>query len=124
MIKPLLEQLTYNYGFDKYEKITLFNKEQTLLVTLQSYWESDGITEEQEKTYYEFFQNEQKYVAIVEKSLIDLAGIDAERVYILTSIVVSRDGKLALLFDLNNEEEGLAVQVIPDVLVCDQSEYL
>ncbi|GAB6671032.1 hypothetical protein GKS17_08195 [Streptococcus uberis] len=124
MIKPLLEQLTYNYGFDKYEKITLFNKEQTLLVTLQSYRESDGITEEQEKTYYEFFQNEQKYVAIVEKSLIDLAGIDAERVYILTSIVVSRDGKLALLFDLNNEEEGLAVQVIPDVLVCDQSEYL
>lgn len=124
MIKPLLEQLTYNYGFDKYEKITLFNKEQTLLVTLQSYRESDGITEEQEKTYYEFFQNEQKYVAIVEKSLIDLAGIDSERVYILTSIVVSRDGKLALLFDLNNEEEGLAVQVIPDVLVCDQSEYL
>lgn len=124
MIKPLLEQLTYNYGFDKYEKITLFNKEQTLLVTLQSYRESDGITEEQEKTYYEFFQNEQKYVAIVEKSLIDLAGIDAERVYILTSIVVSRDGKLVLLFDLNNEEEGLAVQVIPDVLVCDQSEYL
>lgn len=124
MIKPLLEQLTYNYGFDKYEKITLFNKEQTLLVTLQSYRESDGITEEQEKTYYEFFQNEQKYVAIVEKSLIDLAGIDAERVYILTSIVVCRDGKLALLFDLNNEEEGLAVQVIPDVLVCDQSEYL
>lgn len=124
MIKPLLDQLTYNYGFDKYEKITFFNKEQTLLVTLQSYRESDGITEEQEKIYYEFFQNEQKYVAIVEKSLIDLAGIDAERVYTLTSIVISREGKLALLFDLNNEEEGLAVQVMPDVLVCDQSEYL
>lgn len=124
MIKPLLNQLTYNYGFDKYEKITLFRKEQNLLVTLQAYSESDGITDEQEKTYYEFFQNEQKYVAIAEKSLIGLEGIDAERVYILTSIVISREGKLALLFDINNEEEGLAIQVIPDLLVCDQSEYL
>ncbi|MDT2732746.1 hypothetical protein P7G31_11075 [Streptococcus parauberis] len=125
MIDKDFGEVIFNDGFDTKINVTIFSKTQKVLVTALAYEESDGISKEQKKSFLTFNNKKIEYISKIESILVDEFGNKANDRFNISSIFIDRDGELALLFDdQQNEDEGIAVQIIPEILICEQSNYL
>lgn len=125
MIDKDFGEVIFNDGFDTKINVTIFSKTQKVLVTALAYEESDGISKEQKKSFLTFNNKKIEYISKIESILVDEFGNKANDRFNISSIFINRDGELALLFDdQQNEDEGIAVQIIPEILICEQSNYL
>lgn len=125
MIDKDFGEVIFNEGFDTKINVTIFSKTQKVLVTALAYEESDGISKEQKKSFLTFNNKKIEYISKIESILVDEFGNKANDRFNISSIFIDRDGELALLFDdQQNEDEGIAVQIIPEILICEQSNYL
>ena len=125
MIDKDFGEVIFNDGFDTKINVTIFSKTQKVLVTALAYEESDGISKEQKKSFLTFNNKKIEYISKIESILVDEFGNKANDRFNISSIFIDRDGELALLFDdQQNEDEGIAVQIIPEILICEQTNYL
>ncbi|MBP2619879.1 hypothetical protein ACVRXQ_00755 [Streptococcus panodentis] len=125
MNNSIFGEMAFNLGFDTKLEISIFSRSQNVLVTAEAFRESDGVTDSQEKTFVEFKKKKNEYLVKLENLLLAKYGVEAKERFSVTQILISRDGKLAVLFDdSEDEDEGIAVQLIPTYFIEIQSNYL
>ncbi|MDO4666960.1 MAG: hypothetical protein Q4A90_03885 [Streptococcus sp.] len=125
MYNKIFGELTYDFGFNSKINIEIFERKNKVIVTAQAYRESDGISREQEDSFSKFKNNMHDIIGTVEDKIINNYGQHANSRFNLTTIVVDRQGELALIFDdKEDEDEGIVVQVFPKYIIQTQSSYL
>lgn len=124
MLHDIFGEITFHVGWKMDKNIYLFGKEYPIKVKLQAYFEEDGITEKQEKSYLEYRDTEAEKLHIVEKLLCNYAESAANR-FTPKTLLFNRDGSYALLCDDCDEpDEGIAVCLSPKEQVVSQDDYL
>lgn len=124
MLHDLFGEITFNTGWKSKKTIRLFDKEYTINLKIQAYFEEDGITEEQENAYSEFCKSENEKLETVENLLIGYSDSPQEK-FTPKTLLIDRDGSYALLCDdIDNEDEGIAVCLYPQEVIISQDDYL
>ena len=124
MLHDLFGEITFNTGWKSKKTIRLFDKEYTINLKIQAYFEEDGITEEQENAYSEFCKSENEKLETVENLLRGYSD-SPEQEFIPKTLLINRDGSYALLCDdTDNEDEGIAVCLYPEEVIISQDDYL
>ena len=124
MLHDLFGEITFNTGWKSKKTIRLFDKEYTINLKIQAYFEEDGITEEQENAYSEFCKSENEKLETVENLLRGYSD-SPEQEFIPKTFLINRDGAYALLCDdTDNEDEGIAVCLYPEEVIISQDDYL
>ena len=124
MLHDLFGEITFNTGWKSKKTIRLFDKEYTINLKIQAYFEEDGITEEQENAYSEFCKSENEKLETVE-NLLRAYSDSPEQEFIPKTLLINRDGAYALLCDdTDNEDEGIAVCLYPEEVIISQDDYL
>ena len=105
--------------------MNLFSQSQIVPVAFSAYYENDGITEQQESVYSLFLEEKDKQLEKLQALLIAEFGIESKQRFSLSELYIERTGELAFLFDdSENPDEGIVVQLLPEVLITSQSVYL
>ena len=124
MLHDLFGEITFNTGWKSKKTIRVFDKEYTINLKIQAYFEEDGITEEQENAYSEFCKSENEKLETVENLLRGYSD-SPEQEFIPKTLLINRDGSYALLCDdTDNEDEGIAVCLYPEEVIISQDDYL
>lgn len=124
MLHDLFGEITFNTGWKSKKTIRLFDKEYTINLKIQAYFEEDGITEEQENAYSEFCKSENEKLETVENLLRGYSDSPQEK-FTPKTLLIDRDGSYALLCDdIDNEDEGIAVCLYPEEVIISQDDYL
>ena len=124
MLHDLFGGITFNTGWKSKKTIRLFDKEYTINLKIQAYFEEDGITEEQENAYSEFCKSENEKLETVENLLRGYSDSPQEK-FTPKTLLIDRDGSYALLCDdIDNEDEGIAVCLYPQEVIISQDDYL
>lgn len=124
MLHDLFGEITFNTGWKSKKAIKLFDKEYTINLKIQAYFEEDGITREQENAYSEFCKSENEKLKTVENLLRGYSD-SPEQEFIPKTLLINRDGSYALLCDdTDNEDEGIAVCLYPEEVIMSQDDYL
>ncbi|MDU1201678.1 MAG: hypothetical protein E7A06_01920 [Clostridiales bacterium] len=124
MLHDLFGEITFNTGWKSKKTIRVFDKEYTINLKIQAYFEEDGITEEQENAYSEFCKSENEKLETVENLLRGYSD-SPEQEFIPKTLLINRDGSYALLCDdIDNEDEGIAVCLYPEEVIISQDDYL
>lgn len=124
MLHDLFGEITFNTGWKSKKTIRLFDKEYTINLKIQAYFEEDGITEEQENAYSEFCKSENEKLETIENLLRGYSD-SPEQEFIPKTLLINRDGAYALLCDdTDNEDEGIAVCLYPEEVIISQDDYL
>lgn len=124
MLHDVFGEITFSVGWKAKKKIKLFNKDYSINLKIQAYFEEDGITMEQENAYIEFSKKENEKLHVVEKLLVNYSD-SAKTQFIPRTLLFDRDGSYALLCDDNNEpDEGIAVCLFPEEKIVSQDDYL
>ena len=124
MLHDLFGEITFNTGWKSKKTIRLFDKEYTINLKIQAYFEEDGITEEQENAYSEFCKSENEKLETVENLLRGYSDSPQEK-FTPKTLLIDRDGSYALLCDdTDNEDEGIAVCLYPQEVIISQDDYL
>lgn len=124
MLHDLFGEITFNTGWKSKKTIKLFDKEYTINLKIQAYFEEDGITKEQENAYSIFCKSESKKLEIIENLLRGYSD-SPEQEFIPKTLLINRDGSYALLCDdTDNEDEGIAVCLYPEEVIISQDDYL
>ena len=124
MLHDLFGEITFNTGWKSKKTIRLFDKEYTINLKIQAYFEEDGITEEQENAYSEFCKSENEKLETVENLLRGYSDSPQEK-FTPKTLLIDRDGSYAMLCDdIANEDEGIAVCLYPQEVIISQDDYL
>ena len=124
MLHDLFGEITFNTGWKSKKTIRLFDKEYTINLKIQAYFEEDGITEEQANAYSEFCKSENEKLETVENLLRGYSDSPQEK-FTPKTLLIDRDGSYALLCDdIDNEDEGIAVCLYPQEVIISQDDYL
>ena len=103
MLHDLFGEITFNTGWKSKKTIRLFDKEYTINLKIQAYFEEDGITREQENAYSEFCKSENEKLETVENLLRGYSDSPQEK-FTPKTLLIDRDGSYALLCDdIDNE---------------------
>jgi len=110
-------------------KMELWGSSYSVKVTAESYSEDEAITKEQENAYKKFKSVLSKKQTATEKLLsdyLDDAGAEQLRSRLTPKfLIINDEGECALLFDdTEDEDDGLAVVLLPEEEVMTQDEYL
>ena len=118
-------EMTFNTGWKSSTNIILFGKLINIVVKAKAYCEKDGITDEQKVAFVDFNKNKEKRLNSTEKLLSDYAGGIVEGRFFPRTLLFERDGGYAILFDdKEDEDNGVAVCLMPKEMVLSQDEYL
>lgn len=124
MDMELFDKFKFNVGWKTIKTIELFNKKYEIIVKLAAYFEEDGITDEQKKSYKSFLDNENKILSDVNEKLLEY-DLEAENKFVPTLLLVNRDGELALMLDDDTDfESGIVVCIYPEIEILLQDDYL
>ena len=125
MIESKFGELEFDFGYYTKLEVNLFSQSQIVPVDFSAYYENDGITEQQESVYSQFLEEKDKQLEKLQALLIAEFGIESKQRFSLSELYIERTGELAFLFDdSENPDEGIVVQLLPDVLITSQSVYL
>lgn len=125
MKNSVLGELVFNTGWKTQIELTLFEKSYYVTVKATAYYEKDGLTVEQEDAFSDFYQNKDKYLKMAEKLLLDLDNNSASERFTPQTLLFQRDGGYALLLDdKDDEDDGIAVCIKPQMEIVLQDEYL
>ncbi|MGN7453348.1 hypothetical protein ACTHPH_00885 [Paenibacillus pasadenensis] len=125
MNNPVFGKLIFNIGWKAETEISLFNKNYNVIIKAAAYFEKDGITGEQEAAIVDFDDHKNERLKMVEKLLTDFSEGDASQQFIPRTLLFQRNGNYALLLDdKEDEDEGIAVCLLPEAKIVSQDEYL
>lgn len=135
-------EMTFLHPWVKKEEITLFGKIQTVRIAAAAFV-GEGILDRQRDSYRFFKENIDKVSEKCEKALIEyvrkygaefypycpeLAKADDTELVgfiVLKTVLFRRDGSVVLMFDAKwDEENGVGIQVYPDVKIGWQANFL
>ena len=124
MLHDIFGEITFDIGWKRESDISLFGKNYTVKLKIQAYFEEDGITQEQEKSYLAYREDEAGKLHAAEALLRSYSDAPTTR-FCPKTLLFGRDGSCALLFDdVEEPEEGIAVCLLPEEMVVSQDEYL
>lgn len=124
MIETAIGTMKFDMGFKKQDVLLFCGKEKNIVVKAKAYYEQDGITDAQKAAIDKYKQEKSKIsndiTDLIEKSYRN----DKER-FVPKTILVGREGELALLCsDNKNPDEGIAICVYPKLEIVSQDDYL
>ena len=118
-------EMAFNTGWKSSTQIVLFGKLTNIAVKAKAYYEKDGITDKQEIAFSDFNKNKEQRLKSTEKLLSDYVGGNFEGRFFPRTLLFERDGGYAILFDdKEDEDNGVAVCLMPKEMVVSQDEYL
>ena len=124
MKHELFGEISFSMGWKTKKTIRLSNNEFNVILKIKAYFEDDGIASEQEKSYEEFLDNEMVILKKIDELLEKNNYAIKERI-IPKTLLISRDGSIALLCDDKEEpDEGIAVCIMPEMKIVSQDDYL
>ena len=127
MVKTALGDMSFSVGWKCETTIDLLGKTHTITVKVVSYYESDGISSEQESAIADFAAKTSHYVSIAERLIISAAdGLRQAQIQFIPAVLLfNQDGSFALLCDdADDPEDGIAVCLKPSECVMSTDEYL
>lgn len=124
MNNSAFENFTFSVGWKTKETIVFFNTSYNITIKIKAYFETDGITLEQEKSYLEYLSKKDAIMESAE-SLLNQYSNNAKTHFLPATLLFERDGSCALLCnDKNNLDEGIAICISPEQKIISQDEYL
>jgi len=125
MNSPVFGEMVFNVGWKAKTEISLFDKNYSLIIKASAYFEKDGITADQEAAIVDFGDNKNERLKIAEKMLTGFSKGDVAQRFVPRTLLFQRDGSYALLLDDKEEEdEGIAICLQPEVKIVSQDEFL
>jgi hypothetical protein len=128
MVNEVFGEMSFDVGWKTKTKIVLWGKTYTVIVNAEAYNKEDCLTEEQQKSYASFKEMKAEKQRTIEMLLSQyFEGQEDDLCDFLkpTSLLIQREGELALLFDdANDEDNGIAVTLSLKEEVVTQDEYL
>lgn len=125
MYNKTFGELTFNTGWKTKTEITIYGTNYNIVVKAKAYYESDGVTAEQESAYADFKENIGTRLITVEKLLDAFTDGNFANRFTPQTLLIQRNGEYALLLDdRKNEDGGIAVILAPIAEVKSQDEYL
>ena len=130
MFNEVFGEVSFETGWRSKTEILLWGEIYEIMVDVEAYFESEGITTEQEASYTNFNNLKSEKQKITESLLLDyyenqLNEDQFRKQLTPTALIISRDGGFALLFrDSEDLDNGLAVVLSPTEEVMSQDEYL
>lgn len=118
------EKLSFDEGFQKKLTVLSFGEKREVLLVFSAYYEKDGLTAEQFDSYARFDKSQESLLPEVEsRLLVDFP--EAKTRFQMTMVLIQRDGTLALLYDdAENMDDGMALQLFPEIKMMTQDEFL
>lgn len=136
-------EMTYKHRWYKQQKLMMFGKEWNVTVAAKAY-SGKPITEEQQKSYSNFYNNESAMVNTIGEKLKEYINTNLQELAVywmgarlvntvneLAQIVTPKtllfkqDGTTIMLLDcIWDEEHGIAVKLVPEVSVGSQDLFL
>ncbi len=124
MMNQYFGELEYATGWKTKRQIELFGNLYDIVVKIQAYDSEDGISEKQDQACRVYIENEKENLECMEKLMLEYCA-DAKTRFSPRRLLFDTDGGCALLCDdAEDEDEGIAVCIIPNQCVMDQSDYL
>lgn len=124
MKHEIFGELTFQVGWKTNRKIKISGKDYQINLKIKAYFEEEGITSEQVKNYEQFLKTEENTMDKVAK-LLNESNIEIGKRYIPRTLLIDRDGAMAILCDDEEEpDEGIAVCISPQIKIVSQDEYL
>ena len=124
MINSYFGEMEYATGWKTKRQIELFGNTYDIVVKIQAYDPEDGISEEQDQACCEYIKNEKENLESIEKLMVEYSA-DAKTRFSPRRLLYDTDGGCALLCnDAEDVDEGIAVCIIPNQCVMEQSDYL
>ena len=124
MMNQYFGELTYSIGWKTTRDIQLFGKNHSITVKIQAYEPEDSIPPAQDQACRTYIENEAENLECMEKLMLEYSA-DAKTRFSPRRLLFDTDGGCALLCnDAEDEDEGIAVCILPDKCVMDQSDYL
>ena len=131
IVNKVFGEVTFDVGWKVKEpiSITLWGKVYSVRVEAEAYYETDKITEEQENAYKTFksvLSEKQKATEKLLSKMFDGANPEQLSEQLTpTILIINGEGECALLFDDEEDEDnGLAVILLPEEDVQTQDQYL
>ncbi len=116
--------MEYATGWKTARSIVLFGRTYDITVKIQAYSPEDAITVGQDRACREYTENERENLECMEQLMLGYSADAAER-FTPRRLLFDTDGGCALLCnDMEDADEGIAVCILPDKCVMDQSDYL
>lgn len=124
MMNEYFGELEYATGWKTKRRIELFGNTYEVVVKIQAYDPEDGISEAQDKACRFYTENEKENLECMEKMMREYSA-DAESRFSPRRLLFDTEGGCALLCsDTDDMDEGIAVCILPDKCIMDQSDYL
>ena len=124
MKKSIFGELVFNTGWKTNTELTLFGTVYNVIIKAKAYFEKDGITSEQEKSFAIFAKSKIEFLKNAE-NLLNKYSSNASGRFIPKTLLFERDGGYALLLDdKEDEDEGIVVCFAPQMKILSQDEYL
>lgn len=118
MNNKVFGDVKFNLGWETSLQIRYNEKDYTITVSADAYFETDGITQRQEDSYAEFLRNKVEVLKTIENALGDNAK------FVPTLLLVKRNGDYGLVFDdIEDTEGGAVVTVKPEIEVLSVDQY-
>ncbi|MDR0863269.1 MAG: hypothetical protein LBN30_10985 [Oscillospiraceae bacterium] len=125
MNNSIFGELVFNTGWKAKTDISLFGNTYAITIKAKAYFETDGITAEQERAFGDFSGNKVARLQTAENLLNEYAGNNAAERFTPRTLLFQRDGGYALLLDdKDDEDDGVAVCLAPKPEVVSQDVYL
>ncbi len=124
MMNQYFGEMAYATGWKTKRTIELFGNAYDITVKIQAYDPADSISEEQDQSCRAYIENEKESLACMEKLMLEYSA-DAENRFSPRRLLFDTDGGCALFCnDAEDADEGIAVCILPDQCMMDQSDYL
>ncbi|MDR1977885.1 MAG: hypothetical protein LBQ42_04045 [Synergistaceae bacterium] len=117
-------EVSFDTGWNRNDKIHLWETDYEILVTAVAYYEHEAITDEQRRAYQDFGRDKTAMEKKIEQLLA--SHIEAPQKHLKPRFLVfERNGKYALMLDSDiDPDDGIAVQLAPEEKVMSQDAYL
>lgn len=124
MKDKIFGEVSFDAGWNRNDKISLWGKINNITVTAAAYYDSELITEAQQSSYRSYNLNK----SILEKKVEQLLSnyMDEPEKHLKPRFLVfEKNGAYALMLDDDNDpDNGVAVQLAPTAKVTSQDAYL
>ena len=116
--------MEYSIGWKTKRTIELFGEQREIVVKIQAYEPEDGINDMQDKACKFYIENEKDNLKCMEQLMKEFSA-NAKTRFKPRHLLFDTDGGCALLCnDAEDEDEGIAVCILPEKGVMYQSDYL
>lgn len=124
MNNKVFGNVEFNMGWETKIEISIWATTFQIIVSAESYYEVDQITEAQEDAYTSFLENKDSWIKKIENILTDCSA-NASKRFIPALLKIAQDGSTAMVFDDTDDVEGgIVVCLTPTFEVKPIDQYL